>query len=257
MERKCQETNCSNDEAGPLAPRPRENRYPGAAGVRASLSYEGGPSASISKCGSRDMDVSREIHDLSGAKTRTSIQVADVLDQKWTDAENKFRCEGCGGVIQESAMVFVLESKKAVCTKCALKRVHASKNSKSRSTSELLLKEGENDLLLIRDAQKIAKAVMRAGDFLGKRHSLPLRVSSKVLDLENKSGSEEDEGLDTGIRAPVYNCRTSSGQLPRALGDDTTSRRRKVRRASEPLPPLQRPKFDNVLMQTAMVSDRL
>jgi len=251
-----EETNCSKDEAGPLAPRPREDRFPGARGVRASLSYEAGQSASISR-GSTDRDVRRNIPDLSGARTRTSIQVNDMLDQKWADAESKLRCEGCDAVIQDSAMVFVLENKKAVCTKCALKRVHATKNSKTRSNSELLVKEGENDVLLIRDAKLIAKAVMRAGDFVSKRHSLPLRVSSRDLELDHKSGSEEEKGEDSGIRAPVYNIRASTGQLPRALGDDTTSRRRKVRRASEPLPPLQRPKFDNVLMQTAMVSDTL
>jgi len=243
-----EDSNSSGDDA-PLAPRPRENGYLRARRARVSHSCEEGPSTSISKRGSRDRYSRQNSHERSCNKARDSLKVTEELDQKWAAVEDKFRCDGCKAFIHENAMVFVLEDKNAFCSQCALERANASKNSKSRSLSQMLLKQGENDVMLIRDAKQIAKAVMRAGDFTRKRRSLPLGRLDDEFD--NKSDVEEHEGEDASIRRPVYDSRPSSGQLPRALGDDNTSQRRKVRRASEPLSPLQRPKFDNMLIKSS------
>jgi len=249
-----EDNNSSGDEAGPMAPRPREEGYLQGRRARISHSCEDGPSTSISKRGSRACS-RQNSNEHSSNKARESLKVTDELDQKWAAVEDKFRCEGCEGFIHENEMVFVLEDKKAVCSKCALLMAKATKSSKSRSLSQMLLKQGDDDVLLIRDAKQIAKAVMRAGDFTSKRRSLPLRA---VNDLENKIDlEEEEEGEDSEIMRPVYNSRGSSGQLPRYLGDDCKSQRRKVRRASEPLSPLQRPKFDNMLIRTSMVSEKV
>lgn len=242
-----EETNYGDD--APMAPRPRENGYPGRR-TRVSHSCEEGPSTSISKRGSRDRYSRQNSHERSCNKARESLKVTEELDQKWAAVEDKFRCDGCRAFIHENAMVFVLEDKKAFCSQCALERANATKISKSRSLSQMLLQQGEDDVMLIRDAKQIAKAVMRAGDFTrSKRRSLPLRRVNDEMD--DKSGLDENEGEDASIMRPVYNSRSSSGQLPRYLGDDNTSTRRKVRRASEPLSPLQRPKFDNVLIQSS------
>jgi len=248
-----EDTNSSSDEAGPMAPRPREEGYRQGIRTRISHSCEDGPSTSVSKRGSRAYS-RQNSNEHSRNKARESLKVTDELDEKWAAVEDKFRCEGCEGFIHENEMVFVLEDKKAVCSKCAVERAKAKKNSKSRSLSQMLLQQGDNDVLLIRDAKQIAKAVMRAGDFTSKRRSLPVRAGN---DLENKIDLEEQEGEDSEIRRPVYNSRSSSGQLPRYLGDDNKSQRRKVRRASEPLSPLQRPKFDNMLIRTSMVSEKV
>jgi len=248
MERKFQEeTNCSSDEAGPIAPRLRENAHHEGRGVRDSRSYEG-QSNPTSKRGSKSERAPRG--SIPCSKARGSMQVTDELDQKWADAEDKFRCDACNNFIQDNAMVFVLENKKAVCSKCVVGR-GKTLNSKARSMSQMLLQDGQDEVLRIRDAKQIAQGVVRAGDFTSKRRSLPIRVPND--DLENKSGAEDD-GEDHKVQAPVYNARTRR-QLPRALGADCTSRRRKVRRASEPLSPIQRPKFDNILMDTGVVSE--
>lgn len=243
-----EETNCYGDDA-PLAPRPREKGYPGGRGARVSHSLEEGPSTSISKRGSRDRYSRQNSHERSCNKARDSLKVTEELDLKWAAVEDKFRCDGCKAFIHENAMVFVLEDKKAFCSQCALERANATKNSKSRSLSQMLLQQGENDVMLIRDAKQIAKAVMRAGDFTSKRRSLPIRRLND--EIKDQSDLEEHEGEDTSIRRPLYDSSSSSGQLPRYLGDDNTSTRRKVRRASEPLSPLQRPKFDNIMIQSS------
>jgi len=244
-----EENNSSADDA-PLAPRPREKGYLIGRRARVSHSCEDGPSTSVSKRGSRDRYSRQNSHERScDNKARESLKVTEELDQKWAAVEDKFRCDGCKAFIHENAMVFVLEDKKAFCSQCALEKANVTKATKSRSLSQMLLQQGENDVMLIRDAKQIAKAVMRAGDFTSKRRSL--RIKRPNDELDNKSDFQEHEGDDDSIRRPVYNSRSSSGTLPRVLGDDNTSQRRKVRRASEPLSPLQRPKFDNMLIQSS------
>jgi len=249
-----EETNCSGDDTGPLAPCFQDNGGGERKGARISRSYGSYAtrSGSLSKRESKEMQAQHGSGD-RGAKTRRSIQVNDELDRKWADAAEKFRCDGCEKFVEDDAMVFVLENKKAVCSKCAVARANSSKNAKTRSFSQMLLQNGQADLMLIRDAKQIANAVVRAGDFTSKRRSLPMRRPSN--EVEGKSGSE-DEAEEDVVRAPVYNS-NSRRQLPRTLGADSKSGRRKVRRASEPLAPIQRPKFDNILMETTVVSDKV
>jgi len=247
-----EESNGSGDETGPIAPRFKESGDLRNRGARISRSYGSYASrtTSLSKREAKEMQAEHGSENRN-AKTRRSIQVTDELDRKWADAEEKFKCEGCEKFVQDDAMIFLLESKKAVCSKCAVARAKTSNNAKTRSLSQMMLQKGEADLILIRDAKQLASAVVRAGDFTTKRRSLPMRRPSN--ELESKSGSEDE---DDKVRAPVYSS-NSRRQLPRSLGADSMLGRRKVRRASEPLAPIQRPKFDNILMETSVVSDTM
>jgi len=243
-----EESNVWSDEDRPLGPRFDRSAITRSKGVRTSRSYET-VSASVSKRGSSEVDALAQ--NRSGTLARGSKQVTEELDQKWADAVDKFKCESCEGFIQDNAMVFVLENQNVICSKCVVTRGNTM-NPKSRSMSQMMLKQGQNEVLLIRDAKQIAQAVVRAGDFRSKRRSLP--ASGSKDDSEHKNGPD-DWGEDDIVRAPVYTALTRR-QAPRTLGSDSTLLRRKVRRASEPLSPI-RPKFDNLLMETSFLSEKL
>jgi len=244
-----EETNVWSDEDRPLGPTFDRSAITRGKGVRTSRSYESG-STPKSKRGSSEIDTLPS-QNRSGALARGSRQVTEELDQKWADARDKFKCESCEGFIQDNAMVFVLENQNVMCSKCIVARAK-SMNPKSRSMSQMMLQQGKNEVMLIRDAKQIAQAVVRAGDFRSKRRSLP--ASGSKDDSEHKNGPD-DWGEDDIVRAPVYTALTRR-QAPRTLGSDSTLLRRKVRRASEPLSPI-RPKFDNLLMETSFLSEKL
>jgi len=244
-----EETNVWSDEDRPLGPSFDRSAITRGRGVRTSRSYET-VSASMSKRGSSEVET-QVAQNRSGTLTRGSKQVTEELDQKWANAVDKFKCESCEGFIQDNAMVFVLENQNVLCSKCIVGRAKTM-NSKSRSMSQMMLKQSQNEVMLIRDAKQIAQAVVRAGDFRSKRRSLP--ASGSKDDSEHKNGPD-DWGEDDIVRAPVYTALTRR-QAPRTLGSDSTLLRRKVRRASEPLSPI-RPKFDNLLMETSFLSEKL
>lgn len=244
-----EESNVWSDEDRPLGPSFDRSAITRGKGVRTSRSYET-VSASVSKRGSSEVDTVAA-QNRTGTLARGSRQVTEELDQKWADAVDKFKCESCEGFIQDNAMVFVVENQNVMCSKCIYARANTM-NPKSRSMSQMMLKQGQNEVMLIRDAKQIAKAVMRAGDFRSKRRSLPITGSND--DSEHKTGPD-DWGEDDKVLAPVYTARTRR-QAPRTLGSDSTLLRRKVRRASEPLSPI-RPKFDNILMETSWLSEKL
>lgn len=248
-----EETDAWKDEDRPLGPCFDRSAITRGRGVRTSRSYET-TSASLSKRGSNEVDT-RGAGNRSGTLARGSTQVTEELDQKWADAVDKFKCESCEGFIKDNAMVFVLENENVICSKCMVVARPKTLNTKSRSMSQMMLKKGQNGALLIRDAKQIAQAVVRAGDFRNKRNkrrSLPVKGSNE--DSEHKNGPD-DWGEDDKVRAPVYTAHTRR-QAPRTLGADCTLLRRKVRRASEPLSPI-RPKFDNILMETSWLSEKL
>jgi len=244
-----EEANVWSDEDRPLGPCFDRSEITRGKRVRDSRSYES-LSASVSKRGSSEID---RAQDRSGTLARGSRKVTEELDQKWADAVDKFRCETCDSFIPDNAMVFVLENDKVMCGKCMVGGAKPM-NPKSRSLSQMMLKHGQNEVLLIRDAKQIAHAVVRAGDYRNKnkRRSLPLKGSND--DSEHKDGSD-DWGEDDKVRAPIYTALTRR-QAPRTLGADCTLLRRKVRRASEPLSPI-RHKFDNILMETSWLSEKL
>jgi len=244
-----EDTNVWSDEDRLLGPSFDRSAITRGRGVRTSRSYET-VSASMSKRGSSEVETIAA-QDRIGTLTRGSKQVTEELDQKWANAVDKFKCESCEGFIQDNAMVFVLENQNVLCSKCIVGRAKTM-NSKSRSMSQMMLKQSQNEVMLIRDAKQIAQAVVRAGDFRSKRRSLP--ASGSKDDSEHKNGPD-DWGEDDIVRAPVYTALTRR-QAPRTLGSDSTLLRRKVRRASEPLSPI-RPKFDNLLMETSFLSEKL
>jgi len=248
----------SNEYDGPLAPRPRENGNSVRRGVRMSRDCVS------SACQSRRESVDklrRSTEDFTNNDTRTrgSKQVSDEGDEK-LDKENsvganKFRCEGCESYIHEDAMVFILKNEKAVCTSCALKGVKQSK--KPRAMSQMLVQAEINEVLEIRDAKQVATSVMRAGDYTKKlsKDGASVRI---VNDFEIKCDHEDADVNENKVMAPVIVPRmrdmNSSGRLPRRLGDDDSSKRREVRRASEPLSQVNRPTFDNRLVTTSVIA---